>query len=152
MQSRHYVLKLREFLSLSWKKKKKTKNCRGVQFLFFPHQHAVWMCVGSMSKSLRHVRVEERHCGEAFHADWILEEFWIFLPTWLQFAGAGTAGQAARITGLSHNLSVAPPIQTQVHKISPFSAFLGKHGEILRSKNTHKATEKQRNSRPWISF
>lgn len=146
MQSCHYVLKLREFLSLGG------GNAEVCNFYFFPLQHTVWMCVGSMSKSLRHVTVEERHCGEAFHADWILEEFWISLPTWLQFAGAGTAGQAARITGLNHNLSVAPPIQTQVHRISPFSAFLGKHGEILLSKNTHTATEKKQNSRPWISF
>lgn len=98
--------------SLALEKKRRVKETVEVCNSIFVFPSTLCECVSeACQKSLRRVGVEERLCRDAFHADSKYWRCWFFLPTWLQFAGASTAWKAARMTGLNHNLGVAPPIQ-----------------------------------------
>lgn len=97
-------------LALAGKKKKETETAEVCNSIFVFSSTLCECVLEACQKSLPHVRVEERLCRDAFHADSKYWRCWFFLPTWLQFAGASAAGKAARMTGLNRNLSVAPPI------------------------------------------
>lgn len=132
-RTRATVLKLCGFLSRSWEKKK-LQRC-AILFLSFP-AHCVSVCRKHVRKVCDMSWWRRGTAGMPFmlslNTGGVDSSFLLVCSLQEQ----AQRKKAARMTGLNHNLSVAPPIQTQVHKISPFSASSAKCGEILRSKNT----------------